>query len=142
MENPEKLIVVAGGKIACLRCTALSKRTREQCRKPALKISGAQKCQFHGGRSTGPRSAEGKARIGAAHLVHGNDTNDRRLKRSREALKLAQIEDVLHAVGATTATRSTGRKPAGYQPIRTLEEAKAWVVEAALQPVKAVSGDE
>jgi hypothetical protein len=39
----------------------------------------------------------------------------------------------------TTAIRTTGRKPSGYRPIKTLEEAKAWVVEDALQQVKAVS---
>jgi hypothetical protein len=120
----------------------MSKHTREQCRKPALKISKTAKCGFHGGKSTGPRTAEGKARIGAAHLVHGNETNQRRRERSQGALKLAQLEDVAHAVGLiTSAARTTGRKPSGYRPIRTLEEARAWVVEDALRQVKAVSGD-
>ena len=45
---------------------------------------------------------------------------------------MALIEDVMHAVGMTTANRTTGRKPAGYRPIRTLEEVKVWVVEDAL----------
>ena len=45
---------------------------------------------------------------------------------------MAQLADVMHAVGMTTATRTAGRKPAGYRPIRTLEEAKAWVVEDVL----------
>ena len=138
MENPTKYLVTAGGRITCLRCTAMSKHTREQCRKPALKISRTRKCGHHGGRSTGAKTAEGKARIGAAHLVHSNETNERRLVRSQGALKLAQIEDVMHTVGMTTATRTTGRKPAGYRPIRTLEEAKAWLVEDALRLVKAV----
>jgi hypothetical protein len=140
MQNPEKYLITAGGKITCLRCTAMSKHTREQCRKPAIRSK--TKCQLHGGRSTGPKTAEGKARIGAAHLVHGEETNQRRLERSEGALKLAQIEDVMHAVGMTTATRTTGRKPLGYRAIKTLEEAKAWVVEDALRQVKAVSGDE
>jgi len=39
----------------------------------------------------------------------------------------------MHAVGMTSAVRTTGRKPAGYRPIQTLEEAKAWVLEDALQ---------
>ena len=76
MENPEKFIVVAGGRIRCLRCTALSKNTREQCRKPALKISRTQKCGHHGGRGSGPKTAEAKARIAAAHRVHGMETVD------------------------------------------------------------------
>lgn len=143
MENPERFLVTAGGRITCLRCTALSKHTREQCRKPALKISKTAKCGFHGGKSTGPRTAEGKARIGAAHLVHGNETNQRRQERSESSLRLAQLEDVAHAIGLiTSASRTTGRKPSGYRPIQTVEEATEWVVEDVLRQVKAVSGDE
>ena len=139
MENPDKWFITAGGRIRCLRCTAMSKNSREQCRKPALKISRTQKCQFHGGRSTGPKTAEGKARIGKAHLVHGRETNQRKLERSESSLRLAQLEDVAHAIGLiTSATRTTGRKPAGYRPIRTLDEATAWVVEDALRLVKSV----
>ena len=133
MENLEKYLVTAGGRITCLRCTAMSKHTREQCRKPALRISRTQKCGHHGGRGSGPKTAEGKARIGAAHLVHGDETNERRLERSEGSLRMAQLEDIMHAVGMTSAARTTGRKPAGYRPIQTLEEAKAWVVDDALQ---------
>ena len=132
MQNPTKYLVTAGGKITCLRCTAMSKHTREQCRKPAMRGSSKTKCQLHGGKSTGPKTAEGKARIGAAHLVHGRDTNQRKLERSEGSLRMAQLEDVAHAIGLITATRTTGRKPSGYRPIRTLEEAKAWVVEDVL----------
>lgn len=118
----------------------MSKHPREQCRKPAIRSK--TKCQLHGGRSTGPKTSEGKARISAAKWVHGNETNQRKLERSEGSLRMAQIEDVMHAVGMTTATRTTGRKPSGYRPIRTLEEAKAWVAEDALRQVKAVSDAE
>jgi hypothetical protein len=140
MQNPEKYLVTAGGRITCLRCTAISKHTREQCRKPALKISRTQKCQFHGGRSTGPKTAEGKARIGEAHLIHGRETNERRRERSQGGVKLAQLEDVMHTVGMTTATRTAGRKPTGYRAIRTLEEATAWVMEDVVRQVKGGKG--
>lgn len=115
----------------------MSKTTRLQCKKPALKISKTAKCGFHGGKSTGPRTAEGKARIGAAHLVHGNETNQRRLERSQGALRMAQLEDVMHALGMTTANRTTGRKAAGYSPIKTLEEARQWCIEDTLRLIKA-----
>ena len=46
-------IVLAGGKIKCRRCLATSTRTGQQCQRPALRLSKTQKCQFHGGRSTG-----------------------------------------------------------------------------------------
>lgn len=136
MDSTEKSLVTAGGRITCLRCIAMSKRSRLQCKKPALKVSKTQKCEFHGGRSTGPKTADGKARIGEAHLIHGRDTNERRRERSQGALKLAQLEDVMHTVGMTTATRTAGRKPSGYQAIRTLEEATAWAVEDVLRQVK------
>ena len=64
--NTDQLLIAAGGRIVCLRCTAMSKRTKLQCGKPALKISKTQKCQFHGGKSTGPKTEAGKARITAA----------------------------------------------------------------------------
>ena len=132
MENLEKYLVTAGGRITCRRCTAMSKHTRLQCAKPALNISRTQKCGHHGGRGSGPKTAEGKARIGAAHLVHGDETNARRLERSEGSLRMAQLEDIMHAVGMTSAARTTGRKPAGYWSIRTLEEAEAWVLEDVL----------
>ena len=135
MENPEKYLVTAGGKITCLRCTAMSKNTRGQCKNPALKVSRTQKCGFHGVRGSGPKTAEGKARIGAAHLVHGEETTQRRQARSEGSLRMSQLEDVMHALGMTTANRTTGRKPTGYWPIRTMEEAKAWVLEDALHRI-------
>ena len=138
MHNPTKYLTTAGGKITCLRCTAMSKQSRLQCKKAALKISRTQKCNFHGGgKGSGRQTAEGKARIGAAHLVHGRDTNERKLERSEGSLRMSQLEDVAHAIGLITATRTTGRKPLGYRAIRTLDEATAWVVEDALQQIKA-----
>jgi hypothetical protein len=112
----------------------MSKHTRKQCRKPALNSSRTRKCGFHGGgKGSGKQTAEGKARIGEAHLIHGRETNERKLERSQGSLRMAQLEDVAHAIGLiTSATRTTGRKPLGYRTIRTLEEAKAWVAEDAL----------
>ena len=132
MKYPEKYLVTAGGRIRCVRCTAMSKNTREQCRKPALKISRTRKCGHHGGKGSGPKTAEGKARIGKAHLVHGEETNQRKLERSEGLLRMAQLEDVMHALGMTTADRTTGRKPAGYRPINTLGEARQFVLEDVL----------
>ncbi len=138
-----KFLVLAGGHITCLRCTAMSKNTRQQCRKPALKISRTRKCQFHGGGAkSGKQSAEGKARIGAAHRIHGRETNQVRQERSQGALRMALIEDVAHAIGLITATRTTGRKPAGYRPIKTLEEVKAWVLEDALDSADGVKTED
>ena len=68
-------------------------RTRRgtACQKPPL--AGKTKCRLHGGLSTGPKTAEGKARIAAAQWKHG-----RRSKAFTEARK--QIWADLRAVEA------------------------------------------
>ncbi len=53
---------------AALRCGAYSKRTGLHCRAPAMSNG---RCRMHGGVSTGPRTAEGLARIVAARTRHG-----------------------------------------------------------------------
>lgn len=73
-------LFTAGGRIKCLRCNAMSKRTRLQCGGPAVK--GKTKCRFHGGRSTGPSTELGRQICAAAKTVHGNDTRlDREVTR-------------------------------------------------------------
>jgi hypothetical protein len=39
----------------------MSKRTRQRCQAPAIK--GKAVCRFHGGKSTGPKTKAGRARI-------------------------------------------------------------------------------
>ena len=50
------------------KCNAKT-RKGTLCQKSALK--GKKRCRLHGGLSTGPQTAEGKARIAAAHYKHG-----------------------------------------------------------------------
>ena len=64
-------ITLAGGRIRCLRCSARSVRSGEQCKKPAMRSSKTQKCTHHGGRSKGATTVEGKQRIIDANLTHG-----------------------------------------------------------------------
>lgn len=126
----------AGGRIQCLRCTARSTRTGEQCGRPALKISKTQKCQFHGGRGSGPKTAEGKARIAATHTKHGQETKAVRAERSSASARLSQLEDAMHVLGMTTAVRSRGRKAQGYVPVKTLADVKRMVLDDLLQRSK------
>ena len=72
------------------RCGAKT-RKGTACQKPPL--NGKTRCRLHGGLSTGPRTAEGKARIAAAHWKHG-----RRSRAFTEARK--QIWADLRAVEA------------------------------------------
>ena len=50
------------------RCGAKT-RQGTPCQNPAIKDRA--RCKLHGGKSTGPRTAHGKARVAAAHTKHG-----------------------------------------------------------------------
>ncbi|MDP7182803.1 MAG: HGGxSTG domain-containing protein [Alphaproteobacteria bacterium] len=50
------------------RCLAKTRRGT-LCQNPA--IGGRTRCKLHGGKSTGPKSIEGKARVVAANTKHG-----------------------------------------------------------------------
>jgi hypothetical protein len=50
------------------RCRAKT-RKGTPCQNPV--VTGRSRCRMHGGKSTGPRTAEGKARAAAAHTKHG-----------------------------------------------------------------------
>lgn len=127
-------LVTAGGQIKCLRCTARSSRTGVQCGRPALKSSKTQVCQYHGGRSTGPKTAEGKARIAAAHTVHGQETKAARAERSAGSARLSRIEDAAYLAGLMTGPRTRGRKARGYVPAKTLDDVRQMVLDSFLHP--------
>ena len=82
-------ITLAAGRIRCVQCQAKSKRTQQQCRAPAAK--GKRVCRFHGGKSTGPTSAEGKAACAAAQTVHGRETRAIRTERKKKLAELAVL---------------------------------------------------
>ena len=124
-DGKEKLLVTCAGKISCPRCQGTSRRTKLQCGAPALKTSKTQKCKFHGGASTGPKTAEGRQRISASLLVHGHETNKIRVERQIKTLELRQLEDILVLTGGIK--RKAGAKPAGYRPIKTISEAYDYI---------------
>jgi len=114
--------IFCGGRIKCRRCKATSIRTGLQCGRPALKFSKTQKCQFHGGRSTGPKTQEGRQRIAKAQFRHGLETKKAREDRSQGFARLLQLEDAMYLLGMTNAPRTRGRKPKGYKRLRTISE--------------------
>ena len=118
----EHFLLTAGGRIRCLRCTAQSTRTGQQCRRPALTESKTQKCQFHGGRGSGPKTALGIAKIVASHIVHGQESRVAKAQRSAASAHISQLEDAVHLLGMATGPRSRGRKARSYVPIRTMAE--------------------
>ena len=134
--NWQPTLETAGGKINCPRCQAISKRTKLQCGGPAEK--GKQVCRFHGARSTGPRTEEGRLRIALGKTQHGNETRQARAERSAKTAELLALEDIMHVTGMTTAPRTRGRKPTGYKPITTLQGAFDYVAGHPLHPITPV----
>ena len=116
----ESALKTAGGKILCPRCQARSKRTKLQCGKPALK--GKSVCQFHGGRSTGPKTEAGKARQKTAVTKSGNFTKDSSVARASSMRMLHGLEDAMYILKMTDAPRTRGRKPLGYVPLKTIDD--------------------
>ena len=116
--DPEPIMLtLAGGKITCAQCTARSKRTKQRCRAPAMR--GKVVCKTHGGRSTGPKTAQGRARIAAAHRVHGFETRAVRQERSRELAHLAALEELARLIGMITGPKTRGRPSGGWGGART-----------------------
>lgn len=125
-------IVLAGGKIKCRRCLARSTRTGQQCQRPALRLSQTQKCQFHGGRSTGAKTDEGRQRIANAHYRHGEYSKASRQAYSQASAHLRRLEESMYVLGITTAPRTRGRKPLGYTPIQTIQDVYQMVIDLEL----------
>ena len=72
------------------RCGARTK-AGTPCQRPAVKQTG--RCTRHGGKSTGPRTEEGRARIAAAQTKHGGLTKEKRA----EAKQNAEVGRQIHA---------------------------------------------
>ena len=89
------------GHVTCTQCNALSKRTRQRCKAPAVR--GTTKCRFHGG-------AKGSGRP----IVHGRETREKRAERSAKLAELRELEELGFKIGlfAEGTPRTRGRKPA------------------------------
>ncbi len=112
MISTVQYLETAGGRIRCLRCRAKSKRTGVQCKAPALADKFV--CKTHGGRSTGPKTAEGRARCAAARTVHGQGTRQARRELSEGLAQLAALEGLARRLGMITGPKAPGR-PAGLR---------------------------
>ncbi len=125
----ENILITAGGKIKCKRCLGVSRRTKMQCKLPALKQSKKQKCKSHGGAATGANTKAGIEKLSKTRLAHGNETKQKRLQRSKQSLRLQLLEDSLHLLKMTTARRSRGRKALGYVRLNSINEVKKAIDE-------------
>ena len=128
----EKFLTTAGGRITCLRCTAKSVRSGNQCLKPALKSSRTFKCSTHGGRNKGPITEAGKARSAASHVKTGEFTKQAIRERSQKLAEMMNLEDCLMVLKMTTATRTRGRKPTGYTRLVTIKDVFEFALDKEL----------
>jgi hypothetical protein len=138
MKKITSMLVTGGEKITCRRCTALSKRSGEQCKKPALKSSRTQKCEFHGGRSTGPKTEAGKARQRAAVIKTGDYTKEAIEDKARSLRVLAGLEDAMYVLNMTTMPRTQDRNPKGYVPLITVEDVARFALDNPLHSPRAL----
>jgi len=83
------------------KCEALT-RKGTLCQRPGNKING--RCKLHGGRSTGPRTAEGITRLAASKTTHGRTT----------VVERAQAKH---------------RAKVGRQVLRELKEIETWALD-------------
>ena len=93
----------------CVRCAAVFKSTGQRC--TALSIAGRRTCSRHGGKSTGPKTSEGRKRCAEARTIHGNETRKMRSGRSLGSARLAVLESVGVALNMFTGSRTRGPKP-------------------------------
>ena len=97
-----------GGKINCVQCKAQSKRTKVQCRAPAL--VGRKTCRAHGGLSRGATSPEGKQRCIDAVTKHGRETRKVRAERSIKIGELQGLEALARQIGLISGSKTRGPK--------------------------------
>jgi hypothetical protein len=105
-----------GDYLAAPRCGACT-RAGTACRQPAMKNG---RCRFHGGKSTGPRTAAGLARSRMSRLIHGGHAERLRALRSAAAQSCRTLayltparRGVLAGHGLHPTDRPSRRLPGG-----------------------------
>ena len=75
-------------------------------------MKGKKVWRHHGALSRGCTTEEGRARIAAAHTVHGRETRAIRAERSAKLAELYELEMLGRSIGMFDG-RMVGRKPRG-----------------------------
>ena len=131
-DGKAKYLVTGGGNITCLRCTAKSSRTKQQCGRPAIKTSRTQKCQFHGGK---PHSEETLKRISGANTIHGQATKEAREQYRHDCALIHELQDAVYVLKMGEGPKIRGPKPKGYKPVRTQADVVRMIQERFLHMV-------
>jgi hypothetical protein len=97
---------------------------------------------MHGGRGiSAPKTEAGRQRIAAAHTKSGEYTKAAKLEMSKSSAHLAQLEDAMHVLGMTTATRTRGRKSNLYVPVSSVKDVWQMFLDIELHQAGASSED-
>jgi hypothetical protein len=99
--HDDDVLLLANQRIRCRRCRAQSKRTKSRCGAPAMR--GKKVCATHGGKSTGPKTEQGKANSAKANLKHGKYTKQAQTEHSEASAQLSQLEDAMYLLGLSNA---------------------------------------
>ena len=132
IDGKAKYLLTGGGNITCLRCTAQSTRTKEQCGRPAIKTSRTQKCQFHGGR---PHTAETRKCISEANMLHGQATKAAKEQCRHDCALIHELQDAVYVLKMGEGPKIRGPKPKGYKPVRTQADVVRMIQERLLHMV-------
>lgn len=74
-------------------CNARARRNNNQpCRQPGMLTNG--RCRLHGGKSTGAKTAQGKAKSAQANLKNGNYTQEALCERTTMRTMLKWRDDL------------------------------------------------
>ena len=95
-------------------------------------MKGKKVCATHGGKSTGPRTKQGKANSAQANLKNGKYTKQAQTEHSEASAQLSQLEDAMYLLGMSDAPRSTGRKAKGYRPITSVDGVRTMLLETKI----------
>lgn len=73
-------------------CGAKARQNKHQpCRQPAMKNG---RCRLHGGKSTGPKTKEGKIKSARANYKHGFYTNAAIIEKKRMQMMMQWRDDL------------------------------------------------
>tara|TARA_B100001057_G_C22267373_1_gene725596 strand:- start:259 stop:552 length:294 start_codon:yes stop_codon:yes gene_type:complete len=86
-------IWLMGRRIRAHRCQALSKRSKLQCKNAALREKHV--CRFHGVKSKGPLTIDGKKRCADVKTIHGRETREKRKIRSKKFIEMKLLASLL-----------------------------------------------
>jgi len=90
-------------------------------------MKGKRVCATHGGKSTGPKTEQGKANSAKANLKHGKYTKQAQTEHSEASAQLSQLEDAMYLLGMSDAPRSIGRKAKAYRKLASLDDVREWL---------------